>query len=147
MSARLGFVCTSFLLALALLASACSAPVGPPQAAAFPSGTFTTTIPMEAFDGDETKAGYVGDWQLILGEDGRYTLVNKGVDIVRGTYTVDGDRVTFTHESGLLVEGGGGQQFNYTWSLDQDKLQLRAVDDPLEDHRVVMSSQAWAVAP
>jgi hypothetical protein len=114
-------------------------------AVSFPSGAYTTTVPAEAFGGDESKAGYVGDWELVFTEEGSYTLRNKGVDIIRGSYAADSDRITLTHESGLFVESPG-QQFIYTWALEQDKLQLRAVEDPIDDHKIVMSSQLWTPA-
>lgn len=115
------------------------------RAGSFPTGLFTTTIPAEAFGGNEAQAGFVGDWQLTFTDEGKYTLVNKGVEVIRGSYKTDGERITFTQESGIFLEVVG-EQISYTWSQEQDKLQFRPVDDPAEERKIVMSSQAWTAS-
>lgn len=139
-TARSTIVILAAMLLLAL--AACG-----PRSASFPTGTFTTTIPEEAIGGKEFMANLIGDWQLTFTPEGKYTLVNKGVDIARGSYSAEGEQITFTEESGIGVEPGNTSQSRYSWSLAENTLTFSPIDDTLEDRRIVMSSHPWTPAP
>jgi hypothetical protein len=130
------------LLVAALLVAGCGqAP------ATFPTGTFTSTVSSEAIGRNETLTNLVGEWQLSFTPERRYTLVNKGVDIVNGSYAVSGDQITFTQESGLFVEPGSREQVTYSWSLEGGALRFTPVDETVEERRIMMTSAPWVPAP
>jgi hypothetical protein len=97
----------------------------------------------------------IGRWHLSFLEDGTYVLerLDLGV-LVTGTYTVDGDQLTVTDESGLLscsnaAAGVSGQEdvetATYTFDLDSGNLKLSPVTDGCPLRRVIFATNDFTV--
>lgn len=74
--------------------------------------------------------------RLVLGIDGRYQKMERGLRGAGGTYVVDGDLVRFTDRKTSPSSCASTQDPGvYRWELDNDSLTLTAVDDPCLDRR------------
>lgn len=108
----------------------------PPEAppASFRPGTFTTDLSGSDVAGDTTL---VGAWRLSLAEDGSFRIHRDGQLAVFGSYTVEGDRITF-HD-----EGGPGACDEpvaaYRWSSRGEDLALSAIDDDCRGRITVLT--------
>ena len=150
-----------FLLLLPLLVAACS--MGPasepppapapapasnvaPAPAAFPSGTYTTTI----VDGDfppsapaDMRTSIAGPWEIAFG-NGHALATFGGRQVVDAPYTVSGDELTFTVDSG---EYACNSTARYRWHATATELHLIKVDDPCDGRAVVLTAHALVRKP
>jgi steroid delta-isomerase-like uncharacterized protein len=118
------------------------------EAANEPAGTYRVRLPALPPD---LSPGLYG---LSLKEDGSYTIdwapseAQAALIGVNGTYTVDGDQITFTDVQGFAAcppeEGVSG---TYQWSLNSDGLILTPVEDGCEVRVYVLSKRPFPRAP
>lgn len=99
-------------------------------------GDFTVSITDEAVPQDLANGEtVVGRWRISFGADGSYegARLDLGEVLVRGTYSVDGDKVTITDEEGLVscsndyMRGPQAADVSvgvYQYDLDADGLTL-----------------------
>lgn len=93
-------------------------------------------------DGDDFP---VGTYQqtgaggtLVLREDGTFELDEMGGGLVtEGTYSVDGDQVTWESDSWCAARGEDAESATYEWELDGDQLNLTVVGEDRCDGRVI----------
>ena len=90
-------------------------------------GTYTTTISVADVP-PEMKAA-AGAWELILGEEGQYTTTHNGEVVVRGTYAVAGEQMTFSDAEGKMACLQDQASGVYTPALDGGTLTFTLVDD------------------
>ena len=112
------------ILLLALIAASCQSskkPVGPP-------------------DGEYSKSG-----GLLTLEQGRY----EDRDYEKGTYSLDGDKITFTAETlsdAAKEVCANSNVYTYEWSFDADAglLTFKNVDDPCSSRRDGNTLGRWS---
>ncbi len=94
-----------------------------------------TDIPVDI----ASSMSYIGRWRLGIEADGTYQAERTDVGIViEGTWTADGDQITFTDESGILSCGNAAaapiidddiSTGTYTWARSGKTLTFTQVDD------------------
>jgi hypothetical protein len=150
------------LLLLPLLLAACS--MGPatepapapapapassnvaPAPAAFPVGTYTTTI----VDGDfppgapaDMRSGVSGPWEISFG-NGHVLATYGGRQVADVPYTVNGDELHFSPDSGEYACNTGGR---YRWHATATELHLTKIEDSCDGRAVVLTSHALVRKP
>ena len=90
----------------------------------------------------------IGKWRISFGEDGDYTVRRQDVgDLVTGTYTIEGDRITITDKGGVLscggvaAEGGAAATATYTWDRVGDGLALTPVEEGCRARRLLLATR------
>ena len=103
------------------------------------AGSYVTTI-TDADVSPDTKA-ILGKWELILTDEGPFTLLQNGEVVVHGSYTVTDTNISFSDSEGKLAcqEQDAGV---YTAVLDKETLTLKLVEDNCAGRRIVMLSHA-----
>ena len=96
--------------------------------------TFTTRLTAEEAAQAPRTAGM---WEVSFAEDGGFTVTHDGEGVVQGRYTVEGNRLTFTDESGPLA---CDQPAAYEWSLSGSELTMTRVEDACEGRAGVLSA-------
>ena len=96
----------------------------------FPTGNWTAT----------NDAGEVA--VLEYGSDGTWSLTGAGEVVTSGTYSTDGDTLTFLTDTYCKGEGSP-QQGTYTWTLDNDQLTFKKQADECGARSDVMTDQPW----
>ena len=81
-------------------------------------GTYTTRI--------ASPAQFKGTWSLKFASSGKYSVIDSGHLLVRGTYTTTGSRVTFGHETG---DGACAATGVYTWTRAGKTLRFTRIRD------------------
>jgi hypothetical protein len=120
---------------MCLLVSACAPATQP--AALFAPGTYTAT--------KTTVAGLSGA-TLSFSGDGKYSVSNRGLLPIKGTYEVMQDQVVFTE-----TEGGDahciGIPGKYKWAFDGETLKLASVEDQCGLRRISWPFVSWVKQP
>ena len=116
-------VCRTALLPL-LIAVGCRT-----STSAFPQGSYVTTVRSEelaSVTGSHAVQTTEAEYELRLADGGAFEVRTGDSSVVRGRYTVAGDTVTFTDESGPYACVGHDQGI-FTWRAQGDTLVLSAV--------------------
>jgi len=87
-----------------------------------------------------TYSYFVQDQEVFVDFDGvgKYTVATEGIVIVSGTYSINGEEITFIDEEtkipGLptLIPGC------YQWKIEDDILSLIVIDDPVDGRSKAM---------
>ena len=108
-------------------------------------GTYTTTI-NDADVPPDMKAA-VGNWELILGDEGQFTTSRNGEVMVRGSYVVSGDQMTFSDADGPMACLNEQAAGSYTPALDGATLTFTLVDDDCAGRRIVLTSHSLTKQP
>lgn len=94
----------------------------------------------------------IGRWRITFNTDGTYALERHDVGtLVTGTFTVDGNQVTITDESGLLACAAGPGGFGdvssgtYRWEFARDRLTLTPVEDSCLGRRILLATRELTV--
>ena len=113
-----------FVLAVAMLAVLVVLPIARAQDK-FPTGTYTG-----------------GAFTLSVGADGVHTVSTEGKVVVKGTYVVDKDKISFTDKEGDFA--CLGQTGTYKWASDGKTLSFTKVEDECEGRAQGLGGQPWA---
>lgn len=89
------------------------------------------------------KATYsysVHDQEAFVGFDGvaKYTVSAEGVIVVSGTYSINGNEITFIDEETKIPGLPTMVPGRYQWKIENDILSLIAVDDPVDGRSKAM---------
>ena len=103
-------------------------------------GTYTTTISIADVPPEMKDAA--GAWELILGEEGQFTTTQNGEVVVRGTYAVAGEQMTFSDAEGKMACLQDQASGVYTPTLDGGTLTFTLVDDKCSGRRIVLTSHS-----
>lgn len=105
-----------------------------------------TDIPVDV----ASSFSYVGRWRLGINGDGTYEAARSDVGVVvTGSWAVDGDRITFTDESGILscsnpaaapIITGDMTAGTYTWVRNDKSLTLTRVDDACPGRVILLTT-------
>lgn len=105
-----------------------------------------TDIPVDI----ASSMSYVGRWRLGIEADGTYEAERTDVGVViEGTWTAEGDQITFTDESGLLSCGnaaaapiidGDLTAGTYTWARSGKTLTFTQVDDACPGRIILLTT-------
>ncbi len=97
-----------------------------------------------------SSMSYIGRWRLGIEEDGTFQAERTDVGIViEGTWTADGDQITFTDESGLLSCGNAAASpiidddmatGTYTWARSGKTLTFTQVDDACPGRIILLTT-------
>ena len=143
------------LLLIPVLAAACytapaPAPAPPPMAPmgnmahadGFPMVAYTTSI----VDGDvpagapaDLRSAIVGGWVIAFGGNGHAMVTFNGRDVVDAPFTVAGNTLTLTEDSGEYACHSTGR---YTWHATATELHLTKVEDPCDGRAIVLTAHA-----
>lgn len=152
--ARLPFVAAALLLIITIAGSAFAfgqvraqddTPVGEWAVA-----LGRTDVPVDV----ASSFSYVGRWRLGITADGAYEAerMDVGSVVVRGSWSTDGDQITFTDEDGILscsnaaaapIIDGDLTSGTYTWSRSGKTLTLTRVDDACPGRVILLSTFAF----
>ena len=67
--------------------------------------------------------------------------------VVKGTYSVVEDQLTFNDEEGLLACRAGQARGLYKWALDDDTLSLTPIEDQCDGRKVILAAHPFARLP
>jgi hypothetical protein len=109
------------------------------------AGTYITTI-NDADVPPDMKAA-VGNWELILGDEGQFTSSKNGEVMVRGAYVVTGDQMTFSDAEGPMACPNEQATGSYTPALEGATLTFTLVDDECAGRRIVLTSHSLTKQP
>ncbi|HKP74848.1 MAG TPA: hypothetical protein VJT67_04860 [Longimicrobiaceae bacterium] len=144
----------SMLLLLPLLAAGCTtttpaaapAPAPPPPMATmgggFPMVTYTVNIAdadIPAGASADMRGALVGAWVIAFGNNGHAMVSVNGRSVVDAPYTVSGNTLTLTEDSGEYACHSTG---TYTWHATATELHLTKVNDPCDGRAVVLTAHA-----
>jgi hypothetical protein len=98
---------------------------------------------------------YVGRWRLGIDADGTYQAerLDVGATVVTGSWTIDGDQITFTDEDGLLSCSNGAaapiidddiDSGTYTWVRSGKTLTLTRVDDACPGRVILLTTFSFS---
>ena len=97
-----------------------------------------------------SSMSYIGRWRLGIEEDGTFQAERTDVGIViEGTWTAEGDQITFTDESGLLSCGNAAAApiidddmatGTYTWARSGKTLTFTQVDDACPGRIILLTT-------
>ena len=98
---------------------------------------------------------YVGRWRLGIEADGTYQAerLDVGATVVTGSWTVDGDQITFTDEDGLLSCSNGAaapiiddniDTGTYSWVRSGKTLTLTRVDDACPGRVILLTTFSFS---
>ena len=107
-------------------------------------------IPTTLAGGD----GYIGRWRVEFAPDGAYFAERQDVGIViTGTYTVDGNRLDITDESGLLscsnasagtIKTGSVATGSYEWASEGTSISFVEVEDGCQGRALLLTTRPFA---
>ena len=98
---------------------------------------------------------YVGRWRLGIDADGTYQAerLDVGATVITGSWTVDGDQITFTDEDGLLSCSNGAaapiidddiDTGTYSWARSGKTLTLTRVDDACPGRVILLTTFSFS---
>ncbi len=120
-------VCIVLTLTLPLL-SACGTPSGK---SSFPTGTFVCE-----------SAPFKTEWR----DDGTYTSWMDGQEMASGTYSVEGNELTY--ESDSYCDSLGAGKATYTWTFKDDTLTFEVKgEDECSDRMGTLHLVSWHKEP
>lgn len=153
------------LLLLPMLVAACSmgpapepspappppaAPMGnmaPAPAATFPVGTYTTTVAesdVPASVSADIRAAIIGAWEITFGSNGHAMVMFNGRHVVDSPFTVSGDEITFTQDSGDYACNSTAR---YRWHATATELHFTKIEDACDGRPVALTSHALVRKP
>jgi hypothetical protein len=100
------------------------------------AGTYTTAI-SEADVPPDMKAA-VGNWSLILGDEGQFTTLHNGEVVVRGTYAVTADQMNFSDSEGSMACAKDQAAGSYGFALESGTLTFTLLDDECPGRRIIL---------
>ena len=109
------------------------------------AGTYTTSIS----EGDvppDMKAA-VGNWELILGDEGQFSTSRNGEVVVRGTYAVTADQMNFSDAEGSMACTGEQAAGSYGVALEGGTLTFTLVDDDCAGRRIILLTRPLTRQP
>jgi hypothetical protein len=139
------------IITLLLVALTAALPRGSAAQADEVAGDYTVSITDEAVDNSIANGSVlIGRWRISFGEDGAYEAerLDLGV-LVRGSYQVDGNRLTITDEEGLVScstqamtpgEDADVRTGAYTFERDDSGLTLTVEEDSCPTRRVLLTT-------
>lgn len=93
---------------------------------------------------------YVGRWRLVIENDGTYFAERGDVGLaVQGTWTADGDQITFTDEAGLLSCAAAAAapiidqdmtSGTYAWERSEDSIRFTRIDDTCPGRVILLTT-------
>jgi len=109
-----------------------------------------TDVPVDV----ASSFSYVGRWRLGIAADGTYEAerMDVGSVVVSGTWSTDGDQITFTDEDGILSCSNAAAapiidsdltSGTYTWIRSGKTLTLTRVDDACPGRVILLSTFAF----
>ena len=115
---------------------------------ALPQGVYTVTIADENFPAKfpaEGRPALSGKWELTLLEANRIRITKDGELVVEGHYSSTTDRLIITDETGALscAKEPGKETGTYKWTLKEDKLTLKGIDDKCDGRRFILTLLPW----
>lgn len=109
-----------------------------------------TDIPVDI----ASSMSYIGRWRLGIEANGTYQAERTDAGIVvEGSWTVDGDQITFTDESGLLSCGNSAaapiidqnmDTGTYTWTRSGKNLTFTQVDDACPGRIILLTTFSFS---
>lgn len=144
----------STLLLLPLLAAACTtatpaaapppAPMGHDMAGmgGFPMVTYAVNIAdadIPAGAPADMRSALVGPWVIAFGTNGHAMVTMNGRQVVDAPFTVSGNTLTLTEDSGEYACHSTG---TYTWHATATELHLTRVNDACDGRVVVLTTHA-----
>lgn len=117
-----------------------------PSLPELPWGTYTTTI-ASADLANGAFSVLSGFWDLTFADDSLFTVFRDGELVVKGTYTVVEDQLTFSNEEGLLACRGGQEIGLYKWALDGDALSLTAIEGQCDGRKAILAAHPFSRLP
>jgi hypothetical protein len=113
-----------------------------------PQGVYAVTIADENFPARfpaEGRPALSGKWELTLLEGNRTRITRNGESVVEGHYTATVDRLMVTDETGTLscAKEAGKETGTYKWTLKEDKLILKGIDDKCDGRRFILTLLPW----
>jgi hypothetical protein len=137
------------LLLVPALALACAPPSttasspGPSNdRMSFPVATYATTIvdaDVPATAPADMRSGLVGRWVIAFGDNGHALASFGGRQVVDAPFTVSGNEITFTADSGEYACGTSGR---YTWHATATELHLTRIEDPCDGRAIALTAHA-----
>ena len=82
-----------------------------------------------------------GAFTITFATDGVHTVSTEGKVVVKGTYTVEKDQLTFTDKEGDFA--CVGQVGKYKWAYDGKSLSFTKVQDECEGRVQGLTAQPW----
>ena len=117
----IGSICMSLLL---LLLSACSSPT-------FPYGTFVSDS---------------GSFEMVLKDDGSFTFSESGTVVTAGTFSLQGNELTWETDSFCDEKDAG--KATYTWTFENATLVLDVKgEDQCADRLFVLNHAPYQLEP
>ena len=111
-----------------------------------PQGTYTTTIASaDLVNGASSVLS--GFWDLHFADNNLFTVSKDGELVVKGTYAVVEDQLTFSDEEGLLACRAGQAIGLYKWALDDDTLSLTAIEDQCDGRKAILAAHPFSRLP
>jgi hypothetical protein len=112
------------------------------------TGVFTVSIGQRDLPpGLPGSAALLGLWTISFNDDGTYEVARRDVGAVGGgSYSTDGDTLTFADWQGLIGCGGpaaADPPATYSWDRTGDTLELVMIEDPCAERRVLLTTRAF----
>ena len=123
--------CVSIVLimsVLVLMVSACGNSGSNSTSDSFPTGTYIPPV--------QRTAGI----EMVFSEDGSFVMSGPQFTPVKGTYTVDKEKIVITQTNNGPCANISG---TYTWKSDGESLTFVAVDDPCSIRRIDWQAGPW----
>jgi hypothetical protein len=113
-----------------------------------PQGVYAVTIADENFPARfpaEGRPALSGKWELSLLEGSRAKITKDGELVVEGHYSSTTDRFMITDETGTLscAKEPGKETGTYKWTIKEDKLILKGIDDKCDGRRFILTLLPW----
>ena len=111
-----------------------------------PHGTYTITI-ASADLANGASSVLAGFWDLTFADDSLFTVSKDGELVVKGTYSVVEDQLTFNDEEGLLACRAGQAIGLYKWALDGNALSLTPIEDQCDGRKAILAAHLFSRLP
>jgi len=109
-------------------------------AAGIPSGTYTTTIAdadVPASAPADMRSQIVGAWEIVMDGSGHAMVRFGGRQVVDAPYTVSGNEITFTEDTGEFACRSSAR---YTWQASGGQLRFTKVEDSCDGRAMVLTA-------
>jgi hypothetical protein len=111
-------------------------------------GTYTINVTDADFPAKfpaEERSALSGKWELTLAENGVTKIMKDGQLVAEGRYSSTADRFVITDEQGPLScsQAPGLETGIYKWTIAEDKLTLKAIEDKCDGRRFILTLLPW----
>ncbi|MEE9249038.1 MAG: hypothetical protein V3U79_10130 [Dehalococcoidia bacterium] len=134
---------STFVLCVVLLSQLIGCGPSLPE---LPQGTYTTTI-ASADLANGASPVLPERWDLNFADDSLFTVSKDGELVVKGTYGVVEDQLTFNDEEGVLACRAGQAIGIYKWALDDNALSLTAIEDQCDGRKAILAAHPFSRLP